>query len=919
LHNSKNNSHYSLICVALLSLILVTSCSDNKPKKFTIGFSQCVESDAWRKTMLDEMKRELSFYPNVTFIVKNADGNSDRQVTQVQELINQNIDLLIISPNEAAPLTPIVEESFNKGIPVVVVDRKISSPSYTAYVGGDNYNIGKISGEYAINLLKGKGHVLEITGLPKSTPAIERDRGFMEAINGDHSISIEKINGEWYKDKAKKVIESIAGKQPVDLVFAQNDMMASAAYEVYHGKSLQVPKIIGVDGLPCQGCGMQFVNDKMITATMLYPTGGQEAIQVALKILNRKKFNRENIIQTTVIDSTNVRYMQLQADKMSSQQTSIERQQALLGDLKTITNNQRTFLYVLVFSLVLALTFGGVLFYLFKQNRKINQQLQYRNAEILSQKEELELLSIKAQAANEAKVAFFTNISHEFRTPLTLILAPLEDLLASAKSLLQKQNLTLVHKNVIRLLRLVNQLMDFRKIEVDKMRLRVSENDIIAFVNDIMQPYQNIATKRNIDLRLITSERQLIAWFDMNMLDKVLFNLLYNAFKFTKEDGYIYVYISKDDKANAIVIKVEDNGLGMTENSVKHAFEIFHQGDYENQKGSGLGLALSKQIIQLHKGSITLQSEKDKGTVFEIRLPLGKSHFEKEDFSTNANTAYVFYQDEKVYSIDLHEEVLLKPEPETTKKEKEYSILIIEDNADLRTFIKNKLSVQYQVMEAEDGTSGLQQAFDTVPDLIISDIIIPGKNGIELVNIFKNDVRTSHIPIIILSGKATIENQIEGMKSMADIYITKPFNMEFLEQTVKSLIGNRSKLKNHFTSELPSSLKTQTLNKIDRKFIGDFTSLVETNLGNENFTVEDICKHMGISRVQLYRKVKALLNINVNEYILNSRLQKAKYMLQHEEATISEIAYSTGFSSPAYFSTVFKSKFGVTPKGFKEK
>ena len=223
------------------------------------------------------------------------------------------------------------------------------------------------------------------------------------------------------------------------------------------------------------------------------------------------------------------------------------------------------------------------------------------------------------------------------------------------------------------------------------------------------------------------------------------------------------------------------------------------------------------------------------------------------------------------------------------------------------------------MLEADNGQSALQQAFDTVPDLIICDVVIPGKDALALVKIFKTDLRTSHIPVILLTGKTSIEQQIEGMKNMADVYIPKPFNLQFLEQTINSLLSNRAMLKEHFTSELPSNLKTQTIGKIDRKFISEFTSLIERNISNENFSVEDICKTLGISRVQLYRKVKALMNINVNEYILNTRLQKAKYLLQHEEFNISEIAYKIGFSSPAYFSTVFKSKFGVTPKAFKEK
>ncbi|MDB5250751.1 MAG: monosaccharide transporter substrate-binding protein family, partial [Segetibacter sp.] len=525
------------------------------------------------------MKRELSFHPGVNFIYRQADGNSQKQITQVKELLSQRLDILIISPNEADPLTPIVEEAFNKGIPVIVVDRKISSTLFTAYVGGANYEIGKMAGQYAVNLLKGKGNIIEITGLPKSTPAIERDRGFVDATRNYPSLKIiKRVNGEWYKQKAKEELSEIADKyREVELVFAHNDMMAYSAYEVYKSKGLPIPKIIGVDGLPCNGCGMQFVSEKLITATMLYPTGGEEAIRIAMKILNKEDFKKENILQTNVLDSTNVRIMQLQASKVTSQQQSIERQQEMLAERERTYKSQTTLLYVVISLLGLAIALGGFVFYSLRENRKINKKLQLKNLEISDQKNKLEEMSVKAQAANEAKVAFFTNISHEFRTPLTLILGPLEELMANNKNQYnQVQNLNLIHKNVIRLLRLVNQLMDFRKIEVDKMRLKASENDLISFIGDLMHSYKSIAQKRNIDLRIITNERHLNVWFDVNMLDKVIFNLLSNAFKFTKDSGYVHIYINKNENANQAIIKVEDNGIGMAEDVVNNAFELFY-------------------------------------------------------------------------------------------------------------------------------------------------------------------------------------------------------------------------------------------------------------------------------------------------------------------------------------------------------
>jgi signal transduction histidine kinase/DNA-binding response OmpR family regulator len=907
--------------LAITTLSLLSGCGVKKPQQYVIGFSQCVESDAWRKTMLQEMKRELSFHPNVTFIYRQADGNSQTQIKQVKELLSKNIDLLIISPNEAEPLTPIVEETFNRGTPVIVVDRKISSPSFTAYVGGDNYQIGRMAGAYAVNLLKSKGNVIEITGLPKSTPAIERDRGFADAIKAYPSLNVvRKLNGEWYKQTAKEELAKIVRDNPrADLVFAQNDMMASGTYEVYKSKGLPIPKIIGVDGLPCSGCGMEFVAKKIITATMLYPTGGEEAIRMAVRILKKEEFSKENNLQTTVIDSSNVQLMQLQANKITSQQQSIERQQNMLEEQRRIYKSQRNLLYILVSSLILVFSLGLIAFYSLRHNRKINKKLHQKNIEILNQKDKIEEMSAKAQEANEAKVNFFTNISHEFRTPLTLILAPLEELLANTKNQTLSQSLVLIQKNVIRLLRLVNQLMDFRKIGVEKMKVRATENDIVSFIAEIVQSYKSIAHKRNIDLRLITKERQLNIWFDASMIDKVIFNLLSNAFKFTKDGGYIHVYVNKTEDGKEVSIKVEDNGVGMTKDAVANSFTVFYQGEYENYKGSGLGLALSKELVQLHKGTISVVSEKWKGTTFEILLKTGNAHFTKEELAESDASPSVLYEHEKIYTSDLEGEQTLKTNASINTGSKEYSLLIIEDNPELRSLLVNKLSATYEILEAADGQSALQQAFDSIPDLIISDVVIPGKDGMALTNILKNDIRTSHIPIVLLTAKTSIEQQIEGMRNMADAYITKPFNIQFLEQNLKSLLANRARLKEHFTGDISSSLKTQTVGKLDKKFITDFTALVETNVSNDEFSVEDICKQMGISKVQLYRKVKALLNINVNDYIVDTRLQKAKYFLQHEELTISEIAYKVGFSSPAYFSTVFKSKFGVTPKAFKEK
>lgn len=903
----------------------LAGCAEPKREKgYRIGFSQCTGADNWRKSMLQAMQRELLFHPGSELIYRDAQDNSTTQVDQIKDLLRQNIDILIVSPNEAQPLTAIVEEVFTRGIPVVVIDRKTSSSLYTSFVGGDNYEIGKLAANYVGNLLQGSGKVIEIIGLPGSTPAIERQKGFAEGLKHYPDIHIiSEIYGNWVKEQAANQLEkNLPDLQQADLVFAHNDLMALGAYEVYQKRKLSNPvRFVGVDGL--QGAGIDFVSDKILDATMLYPTGGEEAIQIALKILNKEPFQKMNILQTLVIDSSNVRLMKLQTDKINSQQKDIERQNDMLNEQVKIYNSQKTLLNATVIALVLIFVLAGFSFYSWRNNRKINQRLAAQNEEILRQKNQLMEMSAIAQEANEAKLNFFTNISHEFRTPLSLILGPLESILQSPKlPPLARQNLEFINKNVLRLLRLVNQLMDFRKIEHGKMKLSATENNLGEFVKEITDSFRGIAQRKSISFNVTVREKDIMVWFDVQMLDKVLFNLLSNAYKFTGEHGFINVTVCRDVAGKQAVIRVEDSGVGMTPDTSAHAFDLFYQSDEAALKGSGVGLALSKQLILLHKGTIRVESEKWRGTLFEIQLPLGNTHLSEEEISEKKLPKSVNYEDVRIYLTDAEPtgaQNELIPGENFSSIAKEHSVLIIDDNEDMRSFLKLHLQKTYEIHEAENGTTGVNLAFDIVPDLIICDIILPGNSGLAVTEKLKNDIRTSHIPIIILTAKVEMENQIESLRLKADAFVTKPFNLQFLEETINSLLKNRESLREHYTSELPTEIRTGMSKKIDRKFINEFAAIVENNISNESFSVEDICREIGISRIQLYRKLKALLGINVKDYILNVRLQKARYLLSNEALTIAEVAYKVGFSSQAYFSTVFKSKFMSTPTEFREK
>lgn len=855
--------------------------------------------------MYDGMQRELAFYPGTQLLFRDAKANNDTQIAQIQELVSKKIDLLIVSPNESEPLTPIVEQVYKSGIPVVVVDRSTSSAYFSAYVGADNYEVGRTAGQYAATLLKGKGRVIEITGSPKSSPASARTKGFQEALKPYEDIKIVSVNGAWTKETAKKALLSLEGLQDTDLVFAQNEVMALGAHEVLQALSANTKtRIIGVDGLPGALGDIQMVFDRQITATALYPTGGEDAIRVALSILRKQPYQKENILQTAIIDSSNVRMIKAQTDKIIEHQENIERQQKMIDSQLQIYQTQKGLLYVMTILFVVSIVLGSVVLYSLVENKKINKQLNAKNEEVLLQRNRIQDIAEKAQEATESKFRFFTNISHEFRTPLTLILGPVEDLLKGTSDKIQiRKNMLLVQKNAERLLWLVNQLMDFRKIESGKIRLQISENDMISFIREVMKPFEYVAKTRKIDFRLISNQPTIIAWFDTDMMDKVLFNLLSNAFKFTGDLGHIYIYVEKD--GNQLIIKVEDNGAGLSEADITNAFEMFYQGN-NAIKGTGLGLPLSREFVELHQGTIEANGKKGMGALFTIQLPLGKAHFQEEDFDQNLKPETVHMNTHLGSAIDGHDSIQVD--------ENAPSVLLIEDNEDLLSFLSTLFHPSFHVHTASDGKSGLEASFNNVPDLVVCDVMLPEMDGLQVTSRLKSDLRTSHIPVILLTAKTNTSQQIEGMQTGADMYITKPFSNEFLLESARSLLSNRKILRSNAAG---SRVSENSVSRIDRKFINDLRVAILSRLSDQGLTADELAKMMGLSRVQLFRKTKALLDQSVNDLIIQMRLERACLLLNEQNLTMAEIADETGFASQSYFSTVFKSKFGVSPRNWK--
>ncbi len=897
----------------LLLLILLcfwfSACSERPQKTYTIGFSQCCD-DSWRNVMNSEVARELAFHPELKLESRSAANNSTKQIEQIRELADKKIDLLIVSPNESKPLTQVINEVYQSGIPVILIDRKTDSELFTAYVGADNYEIGKTAGEYIASQFPKNGNIIEVRLQMTISPAVERSRGFKDAIDAAPQLKIVDIleteNG--LEDITQKLPDMLKAHPETNIIFGHTDLLTDVAHKIAlkHGLAENL-FYVGIDALPVAGHGFQGVKNGFLNASLLYPTGGSEAIKTAAKILKKQAYEKENKLPTTVINADNVHILLAQFKKLDEQQNDIDRQAMKIQDLNKTYSSQRNRLYLMSGLLIAVILLGAILFYLLREKQLSNKRLEEQNQAILEQKNEIEKVSNIAKAATEEKLRFYSYISHEFRTPLSLILTPTEDLLTNKTFDTKDTRYTLqfIRKNANRLLRLVDQFLDLRKIDAGKMVLETAEYDMVSFVKDIVSDFALKAKSTNIDLQFICPFETLPFSFDAEKLDKVLFNIISNAFKYTLQNGLIHVTLLRN--VDKIDIIIADNGVGMSDEEKEHAFDLFYRGNQKASLGTGLGLALSQEFVNLHQGKILLASEKGKGTTFRVSLP--SIEYEKTGFD-NARIETAHFN----HVIDTEEDMLILP-AKTAPQYTDLTIVLIEDNPDLNAFLKKKLSKTYNFVATDNAEKGWDLILEHIPDLIISDVMLPQMDGYSLTNKVKNDFRTSHVPVILLTAKGQIENQIEGTKAGADAYITKPFNQQLLEERIKSIIGNRDKMRRRFSNEITN---TSQIPKNERKFLIEFEILVEKYIKDSTLSVEKLSHELGMSRVQLFRKISALTNKNVTDYIAEFKLQKAKILLKETNKTIAEIAYETGFNNPSYFTTFFKQKTNQTPSEWRQ-
>lgn len=550
---------------------------------------------------------------------------------------------------------------------------------------------------------------------------------------------------------------------------------------------------------------------------------------------------------------------------------------------------------------------------------------------LITRIEEKRILQLERQehkqfeALNAKKIQFFTNISHEFRTPLTLILTPLEDIIENTKNTFPKEikeKHNIIFKNAKRLSRLINELMDFRKLQFNKMTINASQINIVPFIQEVVSHFEEEAFLKNIMLTVDYDQDDLLIWSDPSMLEKIIFNLLSNAFKATPKGGLITVHVNKSKELTdlplvnenhpieALEIIIRDTGLGIKEENLTKVFNRFYQADEMNEQyygGTGIGLELVKNFVDLHKGKIVLTSKENVGTQFKIYFPLGYHHLKTTHINKEDNKVINQYSESQNKNIEEFESLLV--EESNSKK----TVLIVEDNAELRAYIKNELNTEYNVKEAENGLEGIEKANKYMPDIIITDVMMPIMDGFELCERVKSDIKTSHIPILMVTAKGMQIDKVKGIDSGADVYLNKPFNMKVLKSHLNQLIISRQVLFDKYFNSVSTTINSNQTTSIDKEFMNNVLNYINENINDEKLNVENLAGELLLSRSKLYRKIKALTGDTANEFIRKVRLEKAKQIIETTEYTISEVCYKVGFSSPSYFTKCFKDYFEFLP------
>ena len=722
---------------------LLHACTE-KPKEWKIGVSQCSE-DIWRYKQNREMVTAAYTYNNVQIELASADDSDSLQISQIQAFIDQHVDLLVVSPNTKATLSSIIEKAYDKGIPVILFDRKTNSDKYTAFMGADNYEVGQTMGKLIGQQMAGTGVLVEITGLKGSSPAMERHRGFSDALKAFPGIKVISSElGDWTEASGEQAMREVLKHYdgPIDCLFGHNDRLAMGARKVALQQGRKDIIYYGVDALPHPGGGLECVQKGIMRATYVYPTQGLELMRLAMNILEGKPYERQNLLHSAVVDKTNADMVMMQSKEQLRSADYLELLHGKIDQYFTQVNNQRRIILFIVAFVVVLLVLAVVVYRSYLIKARLNDELNLLNARLGRRNEELQQLYKQLEDMADSRMVFFTQIGHQLRTPLTLIAGPVETIAKDATlSSSQRKLVEMMERNMSTLTQLVDALVDVRQMD---------------------------------------SEPRLLA----------------------------------DSAENTEEERIEEPEMSESE------------------------------------------EENDKRMV----------------------------------------------------------ILVVDDNTDMRYLLRSILQPTYRVYLAANGQEGLQQAQAHVPDLVVSDVMMPVMDGLELCRKLKESDVTCHIPVMMLTARVLQKQRVEGYAHGADAYITKPFSAEVLTARIENLLASRKQLKKVFAEGIAKSSQKQIeSNSPDNAFVNRLRATILQSMGDADFSVERIGEELGMSRVQLYRKVKALTGLSPVELIRKSRLEQAKTLLLTTHASVSEIAYEVGFTAPSYFAKCFKDEYGKSP------
>ena len=868
----------------LFFTLLFSACSDNNVKKYVIGVSQCSE-DIWRDKLNNELVMSTYQHDNVTLKFASANDNDRLQKQQIEQFIKEGVNLLIVSPNQIHTISSVIDKAYDAGIPVILFDRKTDSRKYTAFIGADNYEAGHEIGYFIGQQLEGKGNIAEICGLQASSPAIERNRGFMDALKNYPDIKVvARGYGDWIKESGVTAMDSILvqSKESFQYVFAQNDRMALGALQSIKKHKVKGIKIVGIDALPVPGGGMENVRDGNLEASYIYPTRGDSVMQLALNILEKKPYKRDNYLKGALVTKANANVLLMQNEEMNKQTARLN---ALHGKVDTYLvqyNHQK--MYIVLFSIILLLLIG-IMVYIYRtilMKRRIEEE------------------------ANKAKLQFFTNISHELRTPLTLIADPVNYIIHDDNlNSQQRSMLQIVQRNVLVLTQLVSEILDFRKVQNGKMELRLSDFNLAESMKQWIKLFSASAQKKHIAISMDAPDTIMLR-ADQDKIERICYNLLSNALKYTSEGGEISLMAKEE--GGRVMISVADNGCGISSDELPYIFDRFYQAKNAG-RGTGIGLAIVKAFTELHHGEVSATSIEGKGSTFTIHIPVRQKGEVTNQPTEKIEQLVEPSSAEEVPNQARHIDELIQPY-QTDKPE----VLIIDDNIDIRTYLRSVLSEKYNVSEAADGKVGLELARKIVPDIVLSDIMMPVMDGLAFCQQLKTDKAISHIPVILLTARSLDEQRAEGYEHGADAYLSKPFSLRLLFSRIDNLIQSRKKLSKLFSNSDENDAFEKLSNETDKTFAAQLRKIIQDNLSDNEFNVERIGDEIGLSRVQLYRKVKALTGYSPVEMLRKARLTRARHLLRTTEKTVSEVAYAVGFSTPSYFSKCYKDEFGESPK-----